>query len=206
MAESVRTAMSGKLSPQFFNGLEFKVLDVGGGHTNRALELYPEDCEILTIDKKFGWDVLEQGLPDGQWDIILANHFIEHIVDPDYFLEECKRVMNESTVLDIGTPNLCAWFNRILFLFGYLPHSYEVSFRKGYGRAFNWNNEVMGGHVRVFNVPSLVNMLRDHGFKILSVVGEESFYPCNPLIKLTDKLLTQLSPTLASSFRVKCTL
>lgn len=182
-----------------------RVLDVGCGGSTIVSSFYPSH-KVTKIDKKTGWDVLKEGLPRGKWDVIFANHIIEHLDDPDLFLRYCKRVMGKNTVLDIGTPNLCAWFNRILFLFGYLPHSYEVSYDKGYGRAFDWNNEVMGGHIRVFNVPSLVQMLKDHGFKILSVKGEESLYKTNAVIRYIDKFLTWLSPTLASSFRVKCTL
>lgn len=183
----------------------FKVLDVGYGGTNRVFDFYP-DCKPIQIDKKLGWDVMKNGLPDGQYDVIFANHFIEHIDDPDLFLDECKKIMSRHTVLDIGTPNLCAWFNRVLFLFGYLPHSYEVSYRKGYGRAFNWNDEIMGGHIRVFSVQALVQMLTSHGFRIISVVGEKSNYPCNFIINNIDKFLTWLNPSLASSFRIKCTL
>ena len=182
----------------------FKVLDVGCGDSDRVLDFYPY-AEVTKIDKKTGWDVLEQGLPSGEWDVIFANHIIEHLDDPDKFLESCKKVMKPYTVLDIGTPNLCAWFNRVLFLFGYLPHSYEVSYRKGYGRAFNWNFEEMGGHVRVFNVPALIQMISTHGFKMTYLKGEASFYPCNPLIRLADNILT-INPNLASSFRLKCTL
>jgi len=197
----VKTAMSGNLIQE-----SFEVLDVGDGGTDRVYDFYHYATHIKRVDKKSDWNILEKGLPEGVWDVIFANHFIEHIDDPDFFLDECKKVMRSETILDIGTPNLCAWFNRILFLFGYLPHSYEVSYRKGYGRAFNWNEEEMGGHIRVFSVPALVQMLKDHGFKIISVKGEASLYKSYPVVNFIDRLLTRLSPTLASSFRVKCTL
>lgn len=186
----------------------FTILDVGAPDKKRAKELYPDAAHIRSLDLINGWNVMTMGFPreSFRYDVILANHFIEHVDDPDKFLEMCKENMTENTILDIGTPNLCAWFNRILFLFGYLPHSYEVSYRKGYGRAFNWNNEPMGGHLRVFSVPSLIQMLKYHEFRIISIKGEESFYPAYPIIKFIDRLFTRLSPSLASSFRVKCML
>ena len=64
----------------------------------------------------------------------------------------------------------------------------------------------MGGHVRVFNVSALVQMLKDHGLKVTSATGEASLYKTNWIIKTIDRFMTKLSPTLASSFRVKCTL
>lgn len=184
---------------------DFNVLDVGCGDSDIVHKFY-SPTKLRKVDKKRGWDVMVKGLPKGKWDVVFANHVIEHVTDPDKFLEYCKEVMNPYTVLDIGTPNLCAWFNRILFLFGYLPHSYEVSYVKGFGRAFNWNDEEMGGHVRVFSVPALIQMLKFHNFKIVSVVGERSLYKTNWLVGFIDKVATMLSPELASSFRIKCTL
>lgn len=181
------------------------ILDVGGGHESRAKQFYPLHS-ITTIDLENGYDVMKQGLPKGNWDIIFANHFIEHVADPDYFLDECHKIMNKNTILEIGTPNLCAWFNRILFLFGYLPHSYEVSYRHAVGRAFNWNEEEVGGHLRVFSIPALCQLLKLRGFKVLSITGEASTYPANPAIMMVDKVLTRLSPEFASAFRVKCRL
>lgn len=181
-----------------------KILDVGGNDGVRAKEFYP-NADITTIDKKSGWNVMEKGLPGGVWDVILANHFIEHIIDPDYFLEECKSLMQPHTILEIGTPNLAAWFNRALFLFGYVPHSVELSKYKAVGRAFNWNDEPLGGHIFVYTPKAIIQLLEYHGFKILSVRGEHSTYPCNFMVKTLDRLLT-LNVNLASAFRVKCTL
>lgn len=181
------------------------LLDVGGNDGKRAQEMYPS-YRIRVVDIKVGWDVLLKGLPSGNWDVILANHFIEHFIDPDVFLRECKRVMQPHTLLDIGTPNLAAWFNRATFLFGYLPHSYELSYEHNIGRPFNWNNEPLGGHLRVFTVPALVQLLRIHKFKIRSIEGEYSTYPCNRLLRYLDRVMTNISPSLASAFRIKCTL
>lgn len=182
------------------------VLDVGGKDGLRARNEFYPGSEVSVCDLTYGWDVMKYGLPEGTWDVILANHFIEHIPDPDYFLDECKRVMKKHTVLDIGTPNLTAWFNRIFFLLGYLPHSVEVSKRHNVGKAFDWNNEELGGHIYVYSVPALLQLLKKHGFKILSVRGEASTYPASGVVKAIDACLTRLSPALASAFRVKCTL
>ena len=185
--------------------IQLKVLDIGGNDGKRAYEFYAAS-EVTCLDIKTGWDVMKKRLPKGDWDILLANHFIEHIDDPDFFLEECRKVMSKDTILDIGTPNLNSWYNRLFFFAGYLPNSYEISYRKGYGKPFDWNKHEVGGHIRVMNVPSLKEMLEDHGFKIISVEGEHSTFPCSIWIKALDRFLTFLSPNLASAFRVKCKL
>jgi hypothetical protein len=183
-----------------------KVLDVGGKDGLRARNEFYPGADVTVIDLEFGWDVMEEGLPRGNWDVILANHFIEHVSNPDYFLEECRNIMSPHTILDIGTPNLAAWFNRILFLFGYVPHSMELSTRFNVGKAFNWNDEGLGGHVYVYTVPALKQLLEHHGFKIISVHGEPSTYDAGPIISVVDKFFTKMNPNLASAFRIKCTI
>jgi len=130
-----------------------KVLDVGGKDGVRAREEFYPGADITTIDLTTGWDVMKLGVPDGDWDVILANHFIEHIPDPDMFLDECRRVMTKDTVLNIGTPNLAAWYNRILFLFGYLPNHSEVSTIFDVGK-FPLLRQGLGGHIYVYTLLS----------------------------------------------------
>lgn len=183
----------------------FNILDVGGADGSRARQTFP-DCRIVTIDKVHGWDIEKKGLPRGLWDVIFANHIIEHLVDPDHFLDECKKVMQEHTVLEIGTPNLTAWFNRIFFLLGYVPHSVELSTRHNLGKPFDWNKEPLGGHIHVFTIPTLKELIQRHGFRIHSVTPEHSTFPCAWPIRIADRALTNLNPNLASAFRVRCTL
>lgn len=206
MKEFVKIATSGNPTlTSSSTSKRIKVLDVGGNDGKVAKEHYP-DSDVTTLDLKTGWDVMKFGLPFGDYNVILANHSIEHFSDPDYFLDECKKVMNKETLLNIGTPNLTAWFNRIFFLFGYVPHSVELSKRHNVGKPFNWNKEELGGHIYVYTVPALLQLLKHHGFKIKSVVGEASTYPASGVVKWIDRGLTSLSPTLASAFRVKCTI
>ena len=181
-----------------------RVMDIGGNDGHRALWEYP-GCSLTVVDAKYGWDITEKDLPTGKWDVLLVNHLIEHLDDPDQFLRSCKKVMTKLTVLDISTPNLCAWFNRILFLFGWVPHSYELSYEHNLGKPFGWNKEAIGGHLRIFSVRALTQLLEKHGFKVLSVNGDKSTYRCFFLIRWVDRLLSCV-PSMASTFRVKCVL
>ncbi len=187
------------------NTKSLRVLDIGGGDGLRCRSHFP-NASITVLDLKNGWDVMKMGLPYGDWDVLFMNHVIEHVSDPDFLLDEAYKVMGPDTVLEIGTPNLTAWFNRILFLFGYVPHSVELSKRYGLGKAFNWDEEELGGHVYVYTVPAIVKLLKLHGFKNIEVVGEASTYPCNPIIRWVDRLLTKFRPTFASAVRIRCTL
>ena len=179
------------------------MLDVGGGNGKQSEKLYPY-TKVRVLDKEHGWNIEKKGLPKGKWDVILCNHVIEHLVDPDFLLTECYRIMSKNTILDIGTPNLTAWFNRILFLFGYVPHSMELSTRFNVGKPFDWGKEPLGGHIRIFTVSALIDLLKRYRFNVLSVVGEPSYFPCNIAIRTVDRVLTRLNPSFASMFRIKC--
>jgi len=194
--ESVTNAMSGQPIQTLC-----RVLDVGGGLDERAKQFYP-DAKIVTIDKKTGWDVEKDGLPLATWDVIFCNHIIEHLYDVDKFIENCKGVMSPGTILEIGTPNLCAWFNRLVFLAGYFPHSYEVS-KCNVGRIKAWSHEAMGGHIHIFTPRALKQLLELHGLYIISCVGEES--TTAGWLSPIDKLLS-LNVNLASAFRIQCIL
>ena len=179
-----------------------KVLDVGGKNGLNARAYFP-DAEIRVVDKSMGWDVMKMGLPDGDWDVIFASHFIEHIIDPDFFLDECKRVMMPDTTLEIDTPNLAAWFNRILLLLGYQPHFTEVSTRYDVGKLRLGREEKVGGHLRLFTLRALRELLRRHGFTVKSVVGKPLGYSLPPVIKQVDQLFSMI-PSTAAELRVKC--
>jgi len=201
--ESAKNVTFGK--PILHYSSPLNVLDIGGKDGKRCRESYPSD-NITVVDLVNGWDIMRKGLPDGDWDILFANHIIEHVSSPDFFLQECRRVMSRKTVLEIGTPNLTAWFNRILFLFGYVPHSVELSRFFNVGKPFNWGSEQLGGHVYVYSVPAILDLLKHYGFKLISVVGESSTFPCNKIISYSDKILTKLNHNLASAVRIKCML
>ena len=182
-------------------GATLRVLDVGGGDGHRAREEFYPGAEVTTLDLQTGWDVMDAGLPDGTWDSLLLNHIIEHVSSPDYLLEECYRVMDEWSVLNIGTPNLAAWFNRAFFLFGYVPHSMELSTQVNVGKWGPWNQEGIGGHRYVYTLPALTQLLEFHGFKVYLARGEASTYPCPAPIRWLDRQLTRRA-SLASALRV----
>ena len=88
------------------------------------------------------------GLPlaDSSVDVVIMSELIEHLVDPDATLDEAWRVLRPGGTLLLSTPNLAAWYNRVLLACGIQPLFTEVSLRGIYGRP---GSEVVG-HLRVF--------------------------------------------------------
>jgi SAM-dependent methyltransferase len=114
-------------------------------------------------------------LPDRSVDLVHAAEIIEHLYDPDLLIEECARVLRPGGHLVVTTPNLQAWFNRVLFLFGIQPLFHETSSRStevgaGVVRRFKRSTRPVG-HLRLFNRTALVDLVTRGGFVDVAVRG-----------------------------------
>lgn len=169
---------------ELLGGFEGNFLDIGCGDGNMTLQIQNAlKCNIEAIElieenvksaKGKGLsvqqvDLNKEKLPfeDNQFDGILAGEVIEHLIDSEGFLEEIKRVLKKDGVLILTFPNVAAWYNRFLVLFGYVPHWVESGTTKAYGSPFGKIN----GHVKAFTRKSGIEMLEDHGFKVEKVRG-----------------------------------
>ena len=168
-----------------------KVLDVACGVSTLSKtfsdEVYGFDinheaieiCRKNGIKAKFGDAEKKWDYPDGYFDIVIMSHIIEHVVNPDHLLSEARRVLKRKGLVIINTPNLAAWFNRILLLFGFQPFFTEVSsLDKTLGLKFTrkltpYTNPL--GHLRVFTGVALKDIMEMHGFKLIKKSGLEFF-------------------------------
>jgi len=138
------------------------------------------DAEIKEAQKN-GLDVskanFENGIPvpKNKLDLVYAGEILEHLQDPDFFLEEINRILKNSGHLILTTPNLCAWFNRILLPLGIQPLFLEPSTRSkfvgaGVLKRFKKDSQPVG-HVRIFTIAALRDLLRMNGFKLMCIEG-----------------------------------
>ena len=147
------------------------------------------EARLGDVEKK--WDY-----PDNYFDIVIASHIIEHVVNPDHLILEAKRVLKKNGILIVATPNLAAWFNRILLLLGFQPFFTEVStLDKTLGLKFTRKFTSLKsplGHLRLFTHGSLKDILELHGFEITKTCGAE-FLALPPLLLLIDKMFTYIT-------------
>ena len=109
------------------------------------------------------------GLPlaSGTIDVVVMSELIEHLVDTDAALLEARRVLVPGGTLLLSTPNLAAWYNRMLLGLGVQPLFTEVSLRGIYGRP----GREVAGHLRVFTRRALEQLLAATGFVEICVTG-----------------------------------
>lgn len=171
-------------------GRQLRLVDVGCGDglwTIAARDACERDEEVSVSFVGLDWSMAalttahRQGLPvarasieppglplaSGTVDIVIMSEFIEHLVDTDAALDEARRVLVPGGMLLLSTPNLAAWFNRGLLLFGVQPVFSEVSLRGIFGRP---GSEVVG-HLHLFTKRALVQILLSHDFEDVTIVG-----------------------------------
>ncbi len=140
----------------------------------------------------------EGGLPlaSSSIDVVIMSEFIEHLVDPDNALDEAWRVLIPGGTLLLSTPNLAAWYNRVLLAVGVQPLFTEVSLRGIHGRP---GTEVVG-HLRLFTRRALLSLLKAMGFIDIKVKGAPYHDVPGPF-KGLDRLFCH-TPSLASNLLV----
>jgi SAM-dependent methyltransferase len=189
-----------------------ELLDVGCGDgylltqlgSRIDAHLYGVDVYPLETDKwTYKMADLTKGLPfdDEMFDLIILGEVIEHVPDPDYLLEEIWRALKPSGKVIVTTPNLASWANRVLLPLGIQPLFTETSSRKKLGRRFKFlgQGSDVEGHLKIFTLPALKELIVACGFKIDGVWGVPFFFPF-PLSKF-DEFLTNV-PSLSSGLFV----
>lgn len=196
---------------------DFKFLDAGCGtcHFLHELSLKQQNVNFFGLDnsefqiKKAKIENpsfrlkkcdLEEKWPfdNNFFDFVYGGEIIEHLHSPDFFLSEANRILKKGGCLVISTPNLCAWFNRLIFPFGFQPFFYESSTKSkqiggGFFNKFRFG-ETPVGHIRLFNTTAIKDLLKDNGFEIVKMKGTifDSGFP-KWLLQI-DKLFTIYPP------------
>ncbi len=111
-----------------------KVLELGcakGSHgayliKEKSCEVYGIDVfdEVIKIAKSKGVNAIKHDLNkllpygDGEFDVVLASHVLEHIYNLEQLVDECYRVLKKGGKIVAVIPNYNNWRNRYLTLFG----------------------------------------------------------------------------------------
>jgi glycosyltransferase involved in cell wall biosynthesis len=153
-----------------------KVLDIGAGPGGFARELVAKGCDVTVVDQ------YAPSIPDGRvkvivqdldadlefdtspHDVLLLLDIIEHLKDPERFLEQLRRQFGyEKKKVIITTPNVAFIVQRLMLLAGQF----------NYGKAGTLDRT----HTRLFTFRTLEGLLRDEGFRITRISGVPAPFP-----------------------------
>jgi 2-polyprenyl-3-methyl-5-hydroxy-6-metoxy-1,4-benzoquinol methylase len=107
-------------------------------------------------------------LESASQDFVIAMDILEHVLDVFAFVENCSRILKTHGLLLLRVPNIGYIKHRLRLLRGKLPvtaswfgPSEDLSAWK---RRHGWD----GGHLHLFTVPIVKQLLMDYGFQIES--------------------------------------
>jgi len=178
---------------KIFSGYQFdRILDVGCGdgvyarllgEASKAKEVHGLEIspEGVASAKSNGVQALQIDLQkdpfpfaDNHFDAIFAGEIIEHMFDPDRFLQEVYRVLKSGGLCVLTTGNMASWHNRIALLLGYETYGRQVSTRYNVGKfpiRGRFEGTEQAEHIKVFTLRGLKELLRIYNFKINRVLG-----------------------------------
>ncbi len=161
-------------------------------------------ANALEIDTRLG--DLNDPLPfeDESFDVLLANHVIEHLNDTDAFIREMRRVLKVGGYAIIATSNLAALYNIVYLLLGRQPYVAMVSdeILAGTWMPLKRGHPVADegpGHRRVFTLRALEQLLEHHGFQVERSIGSGYF----PLFRPLARIMCRIDKMHATSLTVK---
>lgn len=107
---------------------------------------------------------------DANFDTVMMNAVLEHLVDPLGCLREVRRVLGPGGRLVLITPNIAAWRRRLKLLFGRFPSTAS----QGEGLVRYDGNDVGlfdEGHLHYFTRNSIIRLSTRAGFSRAAVHG-----------------------------------
>jgi SAM-dependent methyltransferase len=185
-------------------GRPMRVLDVGlgGGRDLLAIrqrcgaggvELFGVESQQPLVEaarangiQTFAVNLERDRLPmaDGFFDLVIANHVIEHLKELPWFFAEVGRVLTGGALAVIGCPNLGSWHNRLALLLGRQPPCMKV----------------LGPHVRGFTRPGLRRFVEQGGYFEVAATKGSNFYPV-PVLWM-NRGLARVLPGLCASMHM----
>ncbi len=141
-----------------------RVLDAGcgSGKTLHALKRDRPDLHVSALDQLDTSAKLPEGIdfqvasveelgrlfPENEFDAIICQHVIEHLLFPMALMEGCKKILKPDALLYVETPN----WSRTLLPF--------------YPRLWFWTDYT---HVRPFSKATFRRLFPDFGFEIITM-------------------------------------
>jgi 2-polyprenyl-3-methyl-5-hydroxy-6-metoxy-1,4-benzoquinol methylase len=131
----------------FVNGIDF---------TSDGIKAFFPDLET---SMQFG-DAFELLLRESenrkQYDFVVCNNVLEHVIDPLELLQLLKKVLKPQGILRITVPNDFSWLQNLLVDRGNVPDKFWVC---------------PPDHLNYFNVDSICNLLSNNGWEVTDLLA-----------------------------------
>lgn len=135
--------------------------------TRSAIDQLPDlsSSEVEFLECNF--DTQFDLLPTSKFDMVIALDIMEHVFDVFNFIGHCNRILNKNGLLFLRVPNVAYVRHRVRLLFGELPITASWFETKGDITAWRDRHGWDGGHLHLFTIPILHQLLNSSGFEVV---------------------------------------
>jgi len=163
----------GSLSRAFvasFDNANLTFVDISPSRLKLTRDIIDQTSNALNSKIDFvecNFDTHFHLLPSSKFDIVIALDIMEHVFDVFNFIENCNRILKENGVIFLRVPNIAYIRHRVRLLFGVLPITASWFGPPGKMTAWRDCHGWDGGHLHLFNIPILYQLLDSYGFEII---------------------------------------
>jgi len=115
-------------------------------------------------------ELKESGHEENSFDIVTLNHILEHIVEPNIFLQGIKKILKKDAILVVGVPNHDSLIAKL----------YRT-------RWYGWG---IPEHIWHFDRNSLAGLLSKNGFKIEKLMQNSQHYSVSKSLRKNTMAIT----------------
>jgi ubiquinone/menaquinone biosynthesis C-methylase UbiE len=194
------------------------VLDYGCGNGIFGIYLKQKtQCNLIGVDgseygvkksKELGYDqayhikdFCTQKIPleDQSADFIISKDILEHLIDPDYVLNEVRRICKKDGLFLFHLPNQFPLKYRFKFLF-----TNNIDTQNYSPDANEWNLP----HIRFYNHKCIIKKLKELGFDIIEDYSKYfvTYFPKTSKIPIINKFQQYLAKKYPSQFSIGFTI
>lgn len=137
---------------------EFFGIDVSENALQQCRSRFPEFLENFFLEN------IDSGLhfENEKFDLVTMIAVLEHTFDPLFVASEISRILKKDGIFIVEVPNIAFIMHRVNLFFGKRPRT-------------SWDYGWDGGHLQLFDIKSLRELLKKNGFEILEVTGSGIF-------------------------------
>lgn len=103
------------------------------------------------------YEIAKKVFETAKFDVITNTHVIEHLIDPEEFLQTCKMGMHENSILAIKAPNDFSILHNELIEKNLVDKKWWINYPE---------------HLSYFNKDNMVKFLECKGFEVKSILSE----------------------------------